>query len=95
MTRKQLRKILDKMTRISITGCDTLRECRSFNELNLVQANFCGRFEMIFDMCYVLFDSTGDKMVMFEKVSQCKEMLYFVYDECFCKLKQESLYNGR
>lgn len=41
MTRKQLRKILDKMARISITGCDTLRECDSFNELNLVQANFC------------------------------------------------------
>lgn len=36
MTRKQLRKILGKMTRISITGCDTLRECRTLNELNLV-----------------------------------------------------------
>lgn len=47
MTRKQLRKILGKMTRISITGCDTLRECSGFNELDLVQANFCGRFEMI------------------------------------------------
>ena len=91
MTRKQLRKILDKMTRISNTGCNTLRECCTLNELNLVQANFCGRFEMIFDMCYVLFDSAGDKMVMFEKLSQCEEMLYFVYDECFYKLLQESL----
>lgn len=91
MTRKQLRRVLDKMTRISITGCNTLRECRNLNELNLVQANFCGKFEMIFEMCYVLFDSTGDKMVMFEKVSQCKEMLYFAYDECFYKLLQESL----
>lgn len=27
MTRKQLRRILDKMTRVSITGCDTLRKC--------------------------------------------------------------------
>lgn len=91
MTRKQLRRILDKMTRVSITGCDTLRECRSLNELNLVNTDFYGRFEMIFEMCYVLFDSTCDRMVIFEKVSQCKEMLYFVYDECFYKLLQESL----
>jgi hypothetical protein len=91
MTRKQLRRILGKMTRISITGCDTLRECRSLNELNLVNTDFHGRFEMIFDMCYVLFDSTGDRMVIFEKVSQCKEMLYFVYDECFYKLLHETL----
>lgn len=91
MTRKQLRRILYKMTRISITGCDTLRECRSLNELNLVNTDFHGRFEMIFDMCYVLFDSTGDRMVIFEKVSQCKEMLYFVYDECFYKLLHETL----
>ena len=83
------------MARISNTGCDTLRECSTINELNLVQANFCGRFEMIFDMCYVLFDSTGDKMVIFEKVSQCKEMLYFVYDECYYKLLQELLQNWR
>lgn len=91
MTRQQLRRILDKMTRISITGCDTLRECHSIDELNLVNTYFNGRFEMIFDMCYVLFDSTGDRMVIFEKVSQCKEMLYFVYDECFYKLLKESL----
>lgn len=91
MTRKQLRRVLYNMTRISITGCDTLRECRSLNELNLVNTDFHGRFEMIFDMCYVLFDSTGDRMVIFEKVSQCKEMLYFAYDECFCKLLQETL----
>ena len=91
MTRKQLRRILDKMSRISITGCNTLRECHTINELNLVQADFNGRFEMIFDMCYVLFDSECDRMVIFEKVSQCKEMLYFVYDECFYKLTQESL----
>lgn len=95
MTRKQLRRILDKMTRISITGCNTLRECRSINELNLVNADFHGRFEMIFEMCYDLFDSQGDRMVIFEKVSQCKEMLYSVNDECFYKLIQESLYNGR
>ena len=95
MTRKQLRRILDKMTRISITGCNTLRECRSINELNLVNTDFHGRFEMIFEMCYVLFDSAGDRMVIFEKVSQCKEMLYFVYDECFYKLLKESLYNMR
>ena len=50
MTRKQLRMILDKMTTISITGCDTLRECRSLNELNLVNTDFHGRFEMIFDI---------------------------------------------
>lgn len=91
MTRKQLRRVLDKMTRISITGCDTLRECRSFNELNLVNTDFHGRFEMIFEMCYVLFDSAGDRMVIFEKVQQCKEMLYFAYDECFYKLLYESL----
>lgn len=91
MARKQLRRVLDKMTRISITGCDTLRECRSFNELNLVNTDFHGRFEMIFEMCYVLFDSAGDRMVIFEKVQQCKEMLYFAYDECFIKLLQESL----
>lgn len=91
MTRKQLRRILGKMTRVSITGCDTLRECRSLNELNLVNTDFHGRFEMIFEMCYVLFDSTGDRMVIFEKVSQCKEMLYFAYDECFYKLLQETL----
>lgn len=91
MTRRELRRILDKMTRISITGCDTLRECRSLNELNLVQADFNGRFEMIFDMCYILFDSIGDRMVIFEKVSQCKETLYFVYDECFYKLLYETL----
>lgn len=91
MTRKQLRKILDKMTRISITGCDTLRECCSLNELNLVNTDFHGRFEMIFEMCYVLFDSACDRMVVFEKVSQCKEMLYFAYDECFYKLLQKSL----
>lgn len=91
MTRKQLRRVLDKMTRISNTGCDTLRECRSVNELNLVATDFHGRFEMIFEMCYVLFDSAGDRMVIFEKVSQCKEMLYFVYDECFYKLLQELL----
>ena len=91
MTRKQLRRILDKMSRISITGCNTLRECRSINELNLVNTDFHSRFEMIFDMCYVLFDSECDRMVIFEKVSQCKEMLYFVYDECFYKLLQESL----
>lgn len=91
MTRKQLIRILDKMSRISITGCNTLRECRSINELNLVNTDFYSRFEMIFDMCYVLFDSECDRMVIFEKVSQCKEMLYFVYDECFYKLLQESL----
>lgn len=91
MTRKQLRRVLDKMTRVSITGCDTLRECRSLNELDLVNTDFHGRFEMIFEMCYVLFDSVCDRMVIFEKVSQCKEMLYFVYDECFYKLLQESL----
>lgn len=91
MTRKQLRRILDKMSRISITGCNTLRECHSINELNLVNTDFHGRFEMIFDMCYVLFDSECDRMVIFEKVSQCKEMLYFAYDECFYKLIQESL----
>ena len=49
--RKQLRRILDKMTRILITGCNTLRECRSINELNLVNTDFHGRFEMIFEMC--------------------------------------------
>lgn len=87
MTRKQLRRILDKMTRISNTGCDTLRECHSINELNLVNTEFYGRFEM----CYVLFDSAGDRMCIFEKVQQCKEMLYFAYDECFYKLIQESL----
>ena len=87
----KLRRILDKMTRISITGFNTLRECHSINELNLVNTDFNSRFEMIFDMCYVLFDSPGDRMVIFEKVSQCKEMLYFAYDECFCKLLQESL----
>lgn len=91
MTRKQLRRVLDKMTRISITGCNTLRECRNINELNLVNTDFYSRFDMIFEMCYVLFDSAGDRMVIFEKVSQCKEMLYFVYDECFCKLLQETL----
>lgn len=91
MTRKQLIRILDKMTRISITGCDTLRECCSLNELNLVNTDFHGRFEMIFEMCYVLFDSACDRMVVFEKVQQCKEMLYFAYDECFYKLLQESL----
>ena len=91
MNRKQLRKILDKMTRISITGCYTLRQCRSINELNLVNTDFHGRFQMIFDMCYDLFDSTDDRMAMFEKASQCKEMLYFAYDECFCKLLQETL----
>lgn len=91
MTRKQLRRILAKMTRISNTGCDTLRECRSINELNLVNTEFYGRFEMIFEMCYVLFDSPGDRMCIFEKVQQCKEMLYFAYDECFYKLIQESL----
>ena len=64
MTRKQLRRVLDKMTRVSITGCDTLRECRSLNELNLVNTDFHGRFEMIFEMCYVLFDSAGDRMVI-------------------------------
>lgn len=53
MTRKQLGRILDKMLRISITGCNTLRECSTLNELNLVQVDFNGRFEMIFDMCYV------------------------------------------
>ena len=95
MTRKQLRRILDKMTRISITGCDTLRECRIIDELNLVNTDFHGRFEMIFEMCYVLFDSSGDRMIIFEKVSQCKEMLYFAYDECFYKLIQDLLYNGR
>lgn len=95
MTRRELRKILDKMTRVSITGCDTLRECCSINELNLVSTDFHGRFEMIFEMCYVLFDSSGDRMVIFEKVSQCKEMLYFVYDECYYKLLQETLYNRR
>lgn len=79
------------MTRVLITGCDTLRECCSLNELNLVANDFHGRFEMIFDMCYVFFDSTGDRMVIFEKVSQCKEMLYFVYDECFYKLLHETL----
>lgn len=79
------------MTRVLITGCDTLRECRSLNELNLVANDIHGRFEMIFDMCYVLFDSTCDRMVIFEKVSQCKEMLYFVYDECFYKLLHETL----
>lgn len=87
MTRKQLRRVLDKMTRISNTGCDTLRECHSINELNLVNTEFYGRFEM----CYVLFDSPGDRMCIFEKVQQCKEMLYFAYDECFYKLIQESL----
>ena len=86
MTRQQLRRILDKMTRISITGCNTLRECSSINELKLVNTGLHGRFEMIFEMCYVLFDSQGDRMVIFEKVSQCKEMLYFSYDECFYKL---------
>lgn len=91
MTRKQLRRILDKMSRISITGCNTLRECRTINELDLVNTDFNGRFEMIFDMCYVLFDSECDRMVIFEKVSQCKEMLYFAYDECFYKLIQDSL----
>ena len=91
MSRKQLRRILDKMTRVSITGCNTLRECRSINELNLVANDFNGRFEMIFDMCYVLFDSAGDRMVIFEKVSQCKEMLYFSYDECFYKLIHDTL----
>lgn len=91
MTRKQLRRILDKMTRISITGCDTLRECCSLNELDLVNTDFHGRFEMISEMCYVLFDSACDRMVIFEKVQQCKEMLYFAYDECFYKLLKESL----
>lgn len=91
MTRKQLRRILDKMSRISITGCNTLIECRTINELDLVNTDFNGRFEMIFDMCYVLFDSECDRMVIFEKVSQCKEMLYFAYDECFYKLIQDSL----
>lgn len=91
MTRKQLRRILEKMTRISIAGCDTLKECHSLNELNLVNTDFHSRFEMIFDMCYVLFDSECDRIVVFEKVSQCKEMLYFVYDECFYKLIQETL----
>lgn len=91
MTRKQLRRILDKMTRISNTGCDTLRECHSINELNLVNTEFYGRFEMIFEMCYVLFDSPGERMCIFEKIQQCKEMLYFAYDECFYKLIQELL----
>lgn len=91
MTRKQLIRILDKMTRISNTGCHTLRECCSIYELNLVNTDFHGRFDMIFEMCYVLFDSEDDRIVIFDKVSQCKEMLYFVYDECFYKLIQESL----
>ena len=95
MNEPKLRRILDKMTKISITGCNTLRECRSINELNLVNTDFNSRFEMIFDMCYVFFDSSGDRMVIFEKVSQCKEMLYFAYDECFYKLIQDLLYNGR
>ena len=91
MTRKQLRMILDKMTRVSNTGCNTLKECSSLNELNLVITDFNSRFEMISDMCYVLFDSECDRMVIFEKVSQCKEMLYFVYDEWYYKLLQETL----
>ena len=56
-----------------------------------MNTDFNGRFEMIFDMCYVLFDLAGDRMVIFEKLSQCKEMLYFVYDECFYKLLHETL----
>ena len=83
MTRKQLRMILDKMTRVSNTGCNTLKECSSLNELNLVIIDFNSRFEMISDMCYVLFDSECDRMVIFEKVSQCKEMLYFVLRSCW------------
>ena len=40
MNRKQLRMILDKMTRVSNTGCNTLKECSSLNELNLVNTDF-------------------------------------------------------
>ena len=91
MTRKQLRMILEKMTRVSNTGCNTLKECSSLNELNLVITDFNSRFEMISDMCYVLFDSSDDRTVIYEKVSQCKEMLCVVYDECYYKLLQETL----
>ena len=89
MTKEKLRKILDKMTRIAITGCVTLRECSSINELNLVHTNFCGKIEMIFEMGYILFDSMSEQMVIDEKVTECKERLYATYDECFYKLLDE------